>query len=150
MRSVRLPRRRVEAWLEALARVERTASRLAGRLGRVTVLLHGSYARGDFNLWSDIDVIVVSDAFKGVRVLDRYDMVASLLEPSVEPVLVTPGEFEGMLSKPSWRQALARGVVVVRDDYGVAGMLQRLGIRVVGLAELVERVRGLLRWTVEL
>jgi predicted nucleotidyltransferase len=109
LKCVRLPRRRVEAWLEALARVERTAERLGGRLGRVTVLLHGSYARGDFNVWSDIDVIVASEAFRGVRQLDRYDIVAGLLEPGIEPILLTPEELIDILDKPSWRQALGRG-----------------------------------------
>jgi len=40
------------------------ASRLRARLGRLSMALYGSYARGDFNLWSDVDVIVVSERFR--------------------------------------------------------------------------------------
>lgn len=33
--------------------------------------LFGSYAKGTFNDWSDIDVLLVSDAFEGVRFFDK-------------------------------------------------------------------------------
>ena len=145
-----MPRRRVEAWLDALARAEATAERLAGRLGRVTVVLHGSYARGDFNVWSDIDLIVVSEAFEEVRFLDRYDIIMDALDPGVEAIPVTPRELREMLSKPAWRQALARGAVIVRDDYGLAPAIERAtGARPPGLGELRRRVQGLLRDAVE-
>ena len=41
---------------------------------KATVILIGSYARGDFNLWSDVDVIVISE-FRGnpLRRLERID-----------------------------------------------------------------------------
>jgi predicted nucleotidyltransferase len=150
LESVRLPKWRVEAWLEALARVERTAEKLARRLGRITILLHGSYARGDFNVWSDIDVIVASEAFRGVRQLDRYDMVADLLEPNVEPILLTPEELLNLLDKPSWRQALGRGTVVVHDDYDIVRRLEERGIKVQSYRELVEKVKKLIGRTVEI
>ncbi len=37
---------------------------------KCTVALVGSYARGDFSLWSDVDVFIVSSEFKG-GLLDR-------------------------------------------------------------------------------
>lgn len=33
--------------------------------GDVTVILFGSYARGDYNLASDFDLVVISDKIKG-------------------------------------------------------------------------------------
>ena len=147
---MRVPRRRVEAWLDALARAEATAGRLASKLGRVTVVLHGSYARGDFNVWSDIDLIVVSEAFEGVRFLDRYDLIMDALDPGVEAIPVTPREIEAMLSKPAWRQALARGSVIVRDDHGLAPAIERAtGTRPPGLQQFRQRVQELLRDAVE-
>jgi len=86
MPGARARRRRIKAWLEALHKASAAAERLASKLGKITVILHGSYARGDFNLWSDIDVIVVSERFKGMRPLDRYDLIADLLGPGLEAV----------------------------------------------------------------
>jgi len=33
--------------------------------------LFGSYSKGNFNQWSDIDIALVSDYFEGVRMKDR-------------------------------------------------------------------------------
>lgn len=33
--------------------------------------LFGSYSRGNFSEWSDIDIALVSDSFEGVRIKDR-------------------------------------------------------------------------------
>jgi predicted nucleotidyltransferase len=35
---------------------------------RVTAILIGSYARGDFNLWSDVDIILISEDLVGYPV----------------------------------------------------------------------------------
>ena len=34
---------------------------LEEKLGNTTLILFGSYARGDFNLWSDVDIIIISN-----------------------------------------------------------------------------------------
>jgi predicted nucleotidyltransferase len=145
--ALRVPKERVRAWLEALEEVEAYARRLRATLGKVTVILHGSYARGDFNLWSDIDLIVVSEKFEEVRILDRYD-IAPQPPPRVEVVPLTPGEAGEVLRKPSWLQALARGAYVVVDDYGLAGLLASLGVRLEPLRRLRERVEELERLAV--
>jgi len=44
---------------------------LEEKLGKTTLILFGSYARGDFNLWSDVDFIIISDHFKNIRFIDR-------------------------------------------------------------------------------
>ena len=139
---MRVPRERVRAWLEALEAVESYAKELQASLGRVTVILHGSYARGDFNLWSDIDLIVVSERFDGVRVLERYD-VAPQPPPRVELIPLTPGEAREVLRRTSWLQALRRGAYVVVDDYGITEFLATSGVRLEPLARLRERVEGL-------
>lgn len=36
-----------------------------------TAYLFGSYANGTFNEWSDIDVLLVSDSFEGIRFSDK-------------------------------------------------------------------------------
>ena len=144
---VRIPRRRLEHWLQVLRELSDAAQRLAERLGKVSVLLHGSYARGDFNLWSDVDIIIVSDAFNNVRFLDRYELVKELLPDNVEPILWTPGEAETLLQKPAWRHALRRGVVVLRDDYSLAKLLRRVGAKIIEHEELVKKIQELLSQT---
>lgn len=32
---------------------------------KATVILIGSYARGDFNLWSDVDILLISESLSG-------------------------------------------------------------------------------------
>jgi len=78
-----------------------------------TVILVGSYARGDFNLWSDIDVVVIA-GFKGNPV-ERLRGIEH--PPGFEVIPLTPEEFAVLLSKrnPLTLEALERGVVL-RDD----------------------------------
>jgi len=149
--ALRLPRSRVRAWLEALEKAAATADRLAARLGGVTVLLYGSYARGDFNVWSDIDLVVVSEAFMGLRFLDRYDIVSDDLEAGIEPVLLTVEEFLEALRKPSWVQALSKGAVVLRDDHGIKPVIEAaLGIRLKDYRRFKREVVELLAEAVDL
>ncbi|NOZ88628.1 MAG: nucleotidyltransferase domain-containing protein [Crenarchaeota archaeon] len=141
----RLLERRARQWLEALERLREASRRLRARLGRLTLILYGSYARGDFNLWSDIDIIIVSDAFHGIRPLDRYDIVAPALEPGMEPITLTSGEAGEVLRRPGWRAALRDAVIVV-DDYGLKTLIEEVsGVRPRRLEDLVERLRRLPR-----
>jgi len=122
--------------------VEAYAAELRASLGGVTVIPHGSYARGDFNLWSGVDLIVVSEKFEGARVLDGYD-IAPQPPPRVEVIPLTPEEARGVLRRPSWLQALARGAHVVVDDYGIKGILAAVGVALEPLARLRERIKRL-------
>ncbi|AEA11696.1 DNA polymerase beta domain protein region [Thermoproteus uzoniensis 768-20] len=102
--------------------LRRYAERLRERLGKVTVILYGSYARGDFNLWSDVDAVVVSERFAGVDFVVRC-VELSDAPPRLEPICWTPEEALKALAKPWWREAL-RGAVVIVDDYGIARLLE--------------------------
>ena len=84
---------------------------------RVTAVLIGSYARGDFNLWSDVDVLVISEEFGG-KPLDR---LRKLDVPSgYQIIALTPREFRKLLGKgePMVMEAIKYGVVL-RDDLGL-------------------------------
>ena len=146
MRLVRIPRDRLVEWLNVVDIIEEYSHRLREKLGRVTVLLHGSYARGDFNLWSDIDLIVVSEKFDNVRVLDRYDLL-NPIPPRVEVIPLTPAEFMENLRKNVWRQALSRGTVVFVDDYGLTKELKTRNIEFMTRDELVSKIKELFKYS---
>jgi len=99
---------------EVIEEVKRFAEEVKRKLGKVTVVLYGSYARGDFNLWSDIDVLLISDKFKGVRFLDRYNLFE--LKPGFEVKPYTYEEFVKMKDKIGWKEALKDKIVII-DDY---------------------------------
>jgi hypothetical protein len=86
--------------------------------GTLAVVVFGSVARGDFNLWSDTDVLVVADGLPE-RLLDRYDRLPPV-PPRVQPVLWTPAE----LAEARRRR---NPVAVEADSVGVvvAGALPR-------------------------
>ena len=58
-------------------------------------ILFGSYANGTFNEWSDIDLALVSDSFKGDRFKDR-DLIRKIklaVSSSLEPIPYRPEDF---------------------------------------------------------
>jgi predicted nucleotidyltransferase len=84
--------------------------RLARRVDLVSAAVTGSVARGDFNVWSDIDVVVVAVDLPP-RAPDRAALLLEGAPPRVQPVGYTPAEL---------RHALARGNALVREavDHG--------------------------------
>ena len=87
-----------------------------GLPSKVTAVLIGSYARGDFNLWSDVDVILISE-FEGrpVERLSRIDF-----PPGFQVIPLTPEEFQRLVERGDGLalEAKTKGVVL-RDDYGL-------------------------------
>lgn len=77
--------------LMAIARAY--ADALSARLPVRAVVLAGSLARGDFNVWSDVDVLVVADGLPE-RALDRLELLMEGRPPRVEPIGFTPAELE--------------------------------------------------------
>lgn len=61
------------------------------------VLLFGSYARGQANKYSDVDVVVVADVFRMFPFEKRLDVLYPLiydLSPDFHPLGYTPEEFQ--------------------------------------------------------
>lgn len=101
---------------ERWALIDRARS-WAGDLGRrlpglVAVVVVGSVARGDFNAWSDLDVVVVADALPD-GFLERWDLV-SPLPPRVQPIVWTTADLARARRKrnPLAVEADGAGVVV--------------------------------------
>jgi len=101
----------------ALSEAMEFAKCVKGKLGRVTVILYGSYARGDFNEWSDIDVLVIAEQLPENPV-ERLSLIEDCMArvAGVEPLLLTPDMMRKMRGKNlAVREALERGVVLVDD-----------------------------------
>lgn len=95
---------------QLIARARRWVHGLDARIGVRAAVVFGSVARGDFNLWSDVDLLVVADGAFGAP----HRRTASLGDrpPLVQPVLWTPEE---------WDTAEARGnpIAVEAVEHGV-------------------------------
>lgn len=71
-----------------------------------TVYLFGSYARGDHMVDSDVDIIAVSDIFKGMRFDERFALVRLKLplDLGFDIIPLTPEEFRDKLSRTLFRE----------------------------------------------
>ena len=76
--------------------LEKLAAQAREELEDVEIYLFGSYARGDWLLDSDVDLVVVSPKFEGLSIGERYALVRRMLPGriSVEVLAYTPEEFE--------------------------------------------------------
>ncbi len=76
-------------------------------------VLFGSYANGDFNKWSDIDLAIVSKAFHGERFDDRAIIRRIKLKVSsdLEPIPYIPTDFT--VDNPFVKKILETGIKVM-------------------------------------
>ena len=109
----------MKRWKEVVERAGEFARSLEGPVSAVLV---GSYARGDFNEWSDVDVLLIG-RFEG-RPPERVERVRA--PPGFEVIPLTPEEAVRAAEKgnPLLVEAVERGVVL-RDDLGVLEELKR-------------------------
>ena len=69
------------------------------------VYLYGSFARGNFNEGSDIDLIIVGE-FDG-KMPQRIKKIFDLTSLPVEPLIYTEPEFEEMKDRSFFKEVLA-------------------------------------------
>jgi len=69
------------------------------------VYLYGSFARGNFNEGSDIDLIIVGE-FDG-RIPQRIQKILDLTSLPIEPLVYTEPEFEEMKERAFFKEVLA-------------------------------------------
>ncbi len=60
------------------------------------IILFGSYARGDYKEWSDIDIAIVSESFGVNRFEERLFLskIAANIDSRIEPHPIGKNEFE--------------------------------------------------------
>lgn len=109
--------RRIEVQ-EVIKSIKGWSEEVRSAIGNITLILFGSFSRGDFNLWSDVDLILVSDAFRKVRYLDRRSKVPDI-DQSADIICWTTEEFMKLSVKPDWERALETSIVIT-DDYGMS------------------------------
>ena len=80
------------------------AGLLKSKHGVKKVYLYGSFARGDFNQGSDIDLIVVGE-FEG-RMPERIRKVLDMTSLPIEPLVYTEAEFEQMKGRTFLQEVL--------------------------------------------
>jgi uncharacterized protein len=108
-----LERRRAERdRLVAMARAH--VERIAGRIPVAAAAVAGSVARGDFNVWSDVDVVVVSDALPDPGP-SRAEVLGDGAPAGIEPHGYTTSEFDRAVSRGDRlaREAVEHGVVLL-------------------------------------
>ncbi|MBI2169004.1 MAG: nucleotidyltransferase domain-containing protein [Actinobacteria bacterium] len=95
---------------ELLDRARAFTNQLGPELGVRAVVVYGSVARGDFNIWSDVDVVVVADHLP-VRSIDRWGVLGDR-PGGVEPLAWTPAEWLGQVDRgnPIATEAIESGV----------------------------------------
>ena len=91
---------------------------VSSKLGKFTGVLYGSMARGDNNLWSDIDFLVITDKLPQ-NPLRRIEFLYSLTEASIEVKGFTRNEFLNMIEKrnPIALDSLYEGKIIVDDGF---------------------------------
>jgi uncharacterized protein len=92
------------------------AENLQARLPVNVVVLAGSVARGDFNLWSDIDVLVVADGLPD-RLPDRLALLGADAPAGLQPVGFTPAELRRAAERANRLvlDAAEHGIVLAGD-----------------------------------
>lgn len=106
--------RRLAEQAEAIAKAAAWATQLVRGRGSISaVVVFGSYARGDFNKWSDIDVLVIDDCLPESG-RDRIDLLWADRPAPVQPVGWTAAELQTRRQRrdPIALEADSVGVVV--------------------------------------
>ena len=69
------------------------------------VYLFGSYAKGTHTLESDVDIVVISEKFKGINFVDRVEMIRLKLPENVgfDIIALTPEELKEKKKKAFYK-----------------------------------------------
>ncbi|HLP46663.1 MAG TPA: nucleotidyltransferase domain-containing protein [Candidatus Deferrimicrobium sp.] len=77
--------------------IDRFKNILEQKVKITKIILFGSYARGNYNDNSDIDLIVISNDFAAMNYWERIDFLSGAIYEIFEPIealLFTPSEWE--------------------------------------------------------
>ena len=85
----------------------------------VAVILYGSAAVGREGAWSDVDIIVISEKFSGLKPHERVGALLRFKAGKIEALGYTPDEFLNMVRKmnPLALDAAAQGLPLYGEDF---------------------------------
>jgi len=99
-------------------KIKKTINRYLQALNRNNIpikeaILFGSYARGDYQEWSDIDIALVSDIFEGNRIddKDKIRKITLSISSEIEVIPFFPDDFN--LQNPFAKEILTTGIRLV-------------------------------------
>jgi predicted nucleotidyltransferase len=100
------------------AKVKNTIDRYLKALNRHNIpiseaILFGSYARGNYQEWSDIDIALVSEIFVGDRIddKDKIRKITLSVSSEIEVIPFSPKEFH--LRNPLAKEILTTGIKLI-------------------------------------
>jgi predicted nucleotidyltransferase len=94
---------------ELIRAIRKNLGELRKRLPLLLVVLFGSYARGNYTVASDVDLLVV---YKGEQKEEAYAIVKKTLDiPHLEPHVYSQREYEG--AKDAIKNMIKDGVVIL-------------------------------------
>lgn len=76
-------------------------------------VLFGSYAKGNYNDWSDIDLALVSEVFEGIRIRDRSKIrpITLKISSDLEVLPYRPQDFN--MDDPFVKEILRTGIKII-------------------------------------
>ena len=103
------------AWLNDLRKY---ISDISSVIPLEAIILYGSASRNLNGAWSDIDILVVSDAFKGMPIPDRIGLLLRFKRGRIEALGYTYDELARMVNavNPLALNALVEGKIIVGSD----------------------------------
>lgn len=75
--------------------------------------LFGSYAKGNDNKWSDIDIALISDSFEGIRIKDKDKIRKLTLSVSSEIEVLPFNSKDFTLENPLAKEIIETGIRLV-------------------------------------
>jgi len=98
--------------------VREVLEKLGRRFSVESAIVFGSWSRKGGGGWSDVDLLVVTEAVEGLSVLDRFYITSEYKAQRVDLFLYTYKELEDMVKKgnPLALSALVDGVPVKLSD----------------------------------
>jgi len=82
------------------------------------VILFGSYARGDFTMDSDLDLIIVSDDWSSIKYVDRLSILYKLWDKEIDAhfIPLTTSELKERLEKSITLKDASRYWIIIYED----------------------------------
>ena len=100
------------------AKVKNTIDRYLQALARDNIpikeaMLFGSYAKGNYQEWSDIDIALVSEIFAGNRIddKDKIRKITLSISSEIEVIPFSPKDFH--LQNPLAKEIITTGIKLV-------------------------------------